>query len=533
MDKKIEQYNILYKVLKKLDNEILKHYNRNEISDNDYFFDGINSDIFSNTLNILTNYLSGNIESAGVDLSCRAIIEAMVILKMHENGAITENQKRIYRYLYAYVDIDNFHSIIHDIETTPFDKSIKRLESDKEKAKQAMLAHFRCTENDLKNRKISIDDPCFYLKTKLNDDIRFVKLLEKYPLGDGNEIKFYEFFSLFIHPRCETNYKFEVGLMELRRKHYVEEVLNYVINYLKQNNLFEYDKNSLDFNDDFFYNPQFITNVKLVKDVEKLIHLTKNQICNLPSGYDAFIWQFLEKVRYLIIDMIISLTFGYNEHVIACFKPFIEEYSIFYAINLVESEKDFEYLKKGYLISSRIQLSNHFQKLGQTDLFISETEIKDLYENYYKDKYKMDDYDSFHAELTKNSLFFLSKERKSFNKHVRTLIESIFDDDIDESKDIMTLYRISKDMCHASGYNFNATTGMVNIAAHKTLFYTYKLINYFVINVFKSLKEKGIKNEENNIVSFLETMMNFHKAEVKRISNEQIENALKWKNQKN
>ena len=97
MKKELKQYDInnLYKVLRRHDVEILKHYNCDEISDNDYFFYGINSDIVSNTINILTNYLSGNIESAGVDLSARIIIEAMVILRMDGAGAISDNQKKL------------------------------------------------------------------------------------------------------------------------------------------------------------------------------------------------------------------------------------------------------------------------------------------------------------------------------------------------------------------------------------------------------------------------------------------------------
>ena len=180
MTKKLEQYDInnLYKVLRKHDVEILKHYNCDEISDNDYFFYGINSDIVSNSLNILTNYLSGNIESAGVDLSARAIIEAMAILKMDGSGDISDNQKKIYRYQYAYVDDDNFHSIMKEMPEGFEHENIVRLKADKDKAKQAMLEHFNCSERDLKDRKISIDDPCFYLKQNLHDDIRFSKLLK-------------------------------------------------------------------------------------------------------------------------------------------------------------------------------------------------------------------------------------------------------------------------------------------------------------------------------------------------------------------
>lgn len=48
----VKQYDInaLYRVLKKHDVEILKHYNDETVSDNDYFFYGINSDIISSCL---------------------------------------------------------------------------------------------------------------------------------------------------------------------------------------------------------------------------------------------------------------------------------------------------------------------------------------------------------------------------------------------------------------------------------------------------------------------------------------------------
>ena len=277
MTKKLEQYDInnLYKVLRKYDVEILKHYNCDEISDNDYFFYGINSDIVSNSLNILTNYLSGNIESAGVDLSARAIIEAMVILKMDGSGDISDNQKKIYRYQYAYVDDDNFHSIMKEMPEGFEHENIVRLKADKDKAKQAMLEHFNCSERDLKDRKISIDDPCFYLKQNLHDDIRFSKLLEKYPLGDGSEVHAYEFFSMFIHPRCEMDPKILEALVDVR-KMYVDNVLKYVFEYLKSCDLLWYDDDSLDFDHEFFYNPLLVNNITNVKGFEYLIHLIKS-----------------------------------------------------------------------------------------------------------------------------------------------------------------------------------------------------------------------------------------------------------------
>ena len=186
----------------------------------------------------------------------------MVILLMDEKDKITDKQKTIYRYLYAYVDFDNFHSILDNINKE--DEKIKRIVEDKEKAKQAMIEHFNCTSKNLKARKIDIDDPCFYLKTRLYEDIRFSKLLETYQLFDENTIKMYEFFSLFIHPRCEMDPKVEEYIMSIRNS-YVDKILEFVYEYLKECKFLideNEEKEITDFNQDFFYNPLLINNVQ-------------------------------------------------------------------------------------------------------------------------------------------------------------------------------------------------------------------------------------------------------------------------------
>lgn len=81
-EKQIEAFNILYIILKKNDVEILKHFCDESISDQDYFSYGIKNEIVSNALSILINYLSGNLETPGIDNSCRMIYEALVIRKI-------------------------------------------------------------------------------------------------------------------------------------------------------------------------------------------------------------------------------------------------------------------------------------------------------------------------------------------------------------------------------------------------------------------------------------------------------------------
>ena len=72
----------IYKSIKKHDEQILNNFNSN-INNDDYFFNAINFDIFSNILSIIINIKMNNIESIGVDNNCRAILEAFLILKMN------------------------------------------------------------------------------------------------------------------------------------------------------------------------------------------------------------------------------------------------------------------------------------------------------------------------------------------------------------------------------------------------------------------------------------------------------------------
>ena len=504
----------LYKVGKKHDAEILKHFCDSSISDSDYYFYGINSDILSNTLNILTNYLSGNIESAGVDASCRAIIEAMVIIQMDAKGKITDAQKRIYRYLYAYVDFDNFHSVL--TEKDKKDERVMRIAADKEKAQQAMMEHFGCTVKDLKDRKVGTDDPCFYLKSNLHEDIGFAKLLRIYPIKGEETIRMYEFFSIFIHPRCEMNPKIEEAIMSVRNI-YIDTVLNFVYEYLAASKLFidkEEEKGVTDFNQDFFDNPLLANNVHNIKEVELMFHTLMGELCKLKDGTDWFSWHFLERSKYLFIDMLISESLGYKEHVITSFKSFVEQYSIFFAIGSLEDMNDFNHVKQAFWCSSRLQIDAHFHNLGWKDGTVPEEEIKRLYDEYFNEKYHLDNYQKFYLGLRKNSLYCLSNEKKSYNKYVRSLIESVFTNE-SESKDAMTLYRIAKDMSHASGYNFNASEGIIDTYFHKTLYFAWKLLKHFILNALITLEEHG---EERHLDFIIKTIDIFIQVEAQAVS---------------
>lgn len=506
--------NNLYKSLKELDSEILSKFNCEEITDEDYFFYGVLNDIVSNTLNILINYLSGNIESAGVDNSCRIILEALTIFAMNANGDISQIQKSIYRYSYAYVDLDNF--ILVTTKEQLKEEQFKSIKSDRNKCAKYIQKHFGCSYEEILKQENGSDDPCFYLKKNLKDKIVFAKLIEKYFPNDKEVANFYEFFSIMVHPRCEMFLEAEKATMEVHQ-HFVDDVIMYVANVLSQNNLLHRQESGNDFNTDFFYNPLLANNVHNIKEMEFAFNMSIKSICTQSESFNWFTWFFLEKSKYLVLDMMTSLSLGYTEHVIATFKPFIELFSIFYSINTHEDLTEFEYLKRSYWISSRVQFNEHIKKYNmQASNRNFREELQALYDDYYASKYKVSEFSKFYDKYLHNSLYFLSNSKKSFNRFVREALDGIAADEF-QSKDMMTLYKISKDMAHASGYSFNATVDLVRVTCHKVMYATLYVIYHFLYNAIATLKEHDDDVYLSNILYSLELHMQIQMDAISKI----------------
>ncbi len=300
--------------------------------------------------------------------------------------------------------------------------------------------------------------------------------------------------------------RFERITMEVHQ-HFVDDVLNLVADSLIDNNLLQNSKSNNDFNNDFFYNPLLINNVINLKSMEFAFNLTIKNICDLPTGFDSFSWFFLEKTKYLVLDMMTSLSLGYTEHVIASFKPFMELFSIFYAVNTYGDLTEFEYLKKSYWISSRMQFNEHIKKYNisaSNNNYMEE--LQSLFDNYYAVKYKVKTFNKFYDKYLHNSLYFLDNSKKSFNKFVREAINGISADEL-QSKEFMTLYKISKDMAHASGYSFNATADFVRVTSHRVLFTTLYIIYHFLLNAIDTLEEHDVKVDLADIKHALELHM--------------------------
>ena len=116
----------LYKTLRRHDKDILKHFDDDELSDYDYLFYALNSDIVSNALSIVINILIGNEQTVGIDNNARAILESFVVLKMLGCGEISETQQKIFRKQYVLVDYENFKKHIKNEKDHPLFVELKR-----------------------------------------------------------------------------------------------------------------------------------------------------------------------------------------------------------------------------------------------------------------------------------------------------------------------------------------------------------------------------------------------------------------------
>ncbi len=232
MDSKTDILSRLYKAAKKHDADILKHFNDENLSDRNYFIYAINDDIMSNVISIILNLSLDNIESAGVDNSCRAIIEAMALLAVFNANKISDLQLKIFRCSYALVEIDNFKTILN-ITKLPIPKQI---EEDRDRALNLFAEQFKMSREELdsliKNRdpkkRLFLYDPLSFLMRTPKTKISYERLIKQYHPEGETLAKIYTFFSIFDHPRYEENIELELSIQEIK-KTYVYMVINLVI----------------------------------------------------------------------------------------------------------------------------------------------------------------------------------------------------------------------------------------------------------------------------------------------------------------
>lgn len=491
--KKIITLDDLYRTLRVHDKEILKHFNDESIDDQTYLFYAINSDIISNAISILMAIETNNLDSIGVDNSCRTIIEAFLVMKMKAVGDISDEQAKIFRYHYAIVDISNMKRLTNEDAKNSAD--FKYVDRDKERAYEAILKFHKCSKNDFR-KDPDFDDANFYLKKKLGEKIKYSELIKKYELFDGdvNKHNMYEFFSIFVHPRFEIDLNAEEAIRKIRHS-YIERILNYVFGYLKECKLFVFDESLPTFKQEFYANPKVSGNVSNINDMNSIFETLEQKICVFPGGTDNFTRFFLRTMNSIITDMIVSASFDYKEHVISLFKSAFEYIAVYSCISEFD-ENTFRNIKLAYCYSSRLQINNLSEKMEFPNLFGEETlnGLKEIYEKYYKKEYDISDFESFFNNVSHNARFFLCKENNSFNSIVNKLLDDLYPDSA-EREYTKLIYKISKDMNHGGGYAFNSSPGLLDSMSRHVQSTIYKYMCKFIMMFEITLKEHNIDVE--------------------------------------
>lgn len=521
--------NDLYKTLRRHDVDILKHFNDECLSDYDYLFYAINSDIMSNALNIVMNRLLNNPETPGIDNNARAIIEGFVILKMLGSGDITDVQLKIFRSHFAIVDYENFKKWINKEKEHPAFVDMQKRYDD---AVDFLTNCYGCSKKELHGHFVDVDDPLFYLKKTLKEDIGFTNLLYKYPIFNEQTLRIYEFFSIMIHPRYEDLDSIEQSIQKLRKR-YVDVVLDYVVNYLKAGKLLVVDDKLPDFDDDYTKNPLLINNVNNIKQMNIAFGMLAEDLCVLKDGYDAFELFFFKTVCPLIIDMMLCESLGYNEQVISKFKSFMEIAAVHATINCSESMEEFRALKHAFAYSSRLQLSQHIKSMNLGGSDFEPKGLRELYNNYYSPKYGISSYEEFVKSMSNNSLYFLdpTAESKSYNKHVKNVINEIFTDDHIRNE-LFEMYKLAKDMNHASGYNFNSSPGVAEFHSHLVMHAVFTWLINLVLNASFVISEEDHETKyTETVIDFFKLLANFENEAMKKIGKKYEEEYNKYGNQ--
>lgn len=498
----------IYKSIKKHDEQILNNFNSN-INDDDYFFNAINFDIFSNILSIIINIKMNNIESIGVDNNCRAILEAFLILKMRAKDEINNDQLKVFRNNYKIVDYYNLTEIYGETVYQEFPE--KKREYDE--AIEEVCKIYNIDKSKLKEKIIS--DPNLYLNKKYNKQpISFAKLMNEYKIFDEDDKKAYSFFSINIHPSCEINENIR-NINLLLREELVKWILNISVHYMNECKLFVFDDKISSFNEDIS-NPILNNNIKSIEDVKQMFDSIIKKTCVFKDGIDGYSLNYFRMLKHAFVDLLIHQSLGYCEQVTNKFKSIIEYIAIHALINSKE-KKEFYILREMYLFSSRMQYGCYYKEFGIEEQLIDEKVMKSHYDNYYKNKYDIDSFEQFKCKLEKNSRYFIAEKNNSYKKIVNDFINEHFSNTIYKDE-LKLLYLISLDSEHAGGYIYNSNNGLWELMPHIVVDSLFTYLKYLLLNIELSSVDENINIKFDNEYKLIEVIQYNSKYNIKKCS---------------
>ena len=172
--------------------------------DGDYkyakFKEAMDFTVTSNALSLIRSVYQGSTLSATTALSARDVIEALVLIKMYEDGVLTEEDEKLFLWQYALMEYDTYYKVSEKFEAL--------LDID------ALTARYECAKKVYNEAGISGDVECgklrqavhsrvpfMYKHSKKGRKINFNTLLEDYL---PSMLPHYVELSYYAHPNVNT-----------------------------------------------------------------------------------------------------------------------------------------------------------------------------------------------------------------------------------------------------------------------------------------------------------------------------------------
>lgn len=96
---------------------------------------------------------------------------------------------------------------------------------------------------------------------------------------------------------------------------------------------------------------------------------------------------------------------------------------------------------------------------------------------------------------------------------------------------LLEMYRLSKDVNHASGYNFNSSPGVLDFYSHYAIFAVFAWLKNLVINANLVVEERDHKTKHiKDVLDYLKMFMRFEDESMKSIGRKYQEDYNKYSN---
>jgi len=301
-------------------------------------------------------------------------------------------------------------------------------------------------------------------------------------------------------------------------------VLDYVVDYLKETGLLIKDETTSGFHDDFTDRAELAANLYNIFFVKNAFQNVRDQTCSFPEGIDSYSVCYLSQIEDCIVDMMLSESLGYNEQVIAKFKPFIEKAAVHAKINSIYDMPEFNARKSAFFYASILQVTEQLGTLGFEKDVSLDTKIKRIYDDFFGKAYDVD-YASFLKGLKNQNFYYLSpnKEEASYSRTVKEAILTTIEPEHHEYVEL--LYSLSQDMSHASGYNFNSSPGLADVYCHVAMGFVWRYMVRLLLNIATTFDAHGKAVDFSVIIKNLSAMAEFENLTVEKISAELVSKA--------